>query len=144
MLAMFTGKRSSADMLKTRSFVFFSVVETVGVGWRGLAGNLFCVPFAFGYMMLPGFAYLFREWRHLQLVLSAPGILLLVTWWFLPESPRWLLRKGRVDEADQVLRNVAQVNGKESTLPDNFKDLIARIAAVVSFNTRRGEISFHM
>ena len=94
--------------------------------------------------MLPGFAYLFREWRHLQLVLSAPGILLLVTWWFLPESPRWLLRKGRVDEADQVLRNVAQVNGKESTLPDNFKDLIARIAAVVSFNTRRGEISFHM
>ena len=31
---------------------------------------------------------------------------------FLPESPRWLLAKGRFEEALQVLEVLAKVNGK--------------------------------
>ena len=31
---------------------------------------------------------------------------------FLPESPRWLLAKGRFEEALQVLEALAKVNGK--------------------------------
>ena len=33
-----------------------------------------------------------------------------------PESVRWLLKKGRVSEARDVLRKVARLNGK--TMPD--------------------------
>ncbi len=72
---------------------FVLVIEILGTDWRGLAGNLFCLPFAVGYMFLAGVAYYIREWRYLQLVLSIPSVILLATGWFLPESPRWLMRK---------------------------------------------------
>ncbi|XP_020279603.1 carcinine transporter isoform X3 [Pseudomyrmex gracilis] len=37
---------------------------------------------------------------------------------YLPESPRWLLAKGRLIEANKILETLAQVNGKE--LPTSF------------------------
>jgi len=37
---------------------------------------------------------------------------------FLPESPRWLLAKGRLSEANDILETLARVNGKE--LPASF------------------------
>ncbi|KMQ94022.1 organic cation transporter 1 [Lasius niger] len=37
---------------------------------------------------------------------------------FLPESPRWLLAKGRLSEANDILQTLARVNGKE--LPASF------------------------
>ena len=34
---------------------------------------------------------------------------------FLPESPRWLMSKGRIDEVNFIMKNCAEVNGKELT-----------------------------
>lgn len=36
-----------------------------------------------------------------------------------PESPRWLLVKGRYKEAEQVIRHIANINNIE--LPDDLK-----------------------
>ncbi|MPC96967.1 Solute carrier family 22 member 20 [Portunus trituberculatus] len=44
---------------------------------RGLVGIMFSVPFALGNMLLPGVAYLVRDWRHLHLAISVPVILLI-------------------------------------------------------------------
>jgi hypothetical protein len=38
---------------------------------------------------------------------------------FLPESPRWLLAKGRFEEGLQILETLARVNKNE--LPPSFK-----------------------
>jgi len=37
----------------------------------------------------------------------------IVIYWFLPECPRWLLSKGRVNEAYEILEKAVKINGKE-------------------------------
>ena len=47
--------------------------------------NLKCCPVA----------YFIRDWQPLQLAISIPSLLLLSYYWFIPESPRWLLSVNR-------------------------------------------------
>uniref|UniRef100_A0A3B4FEH5 Major facilitator superfamily (MFS) profile domain-containing protein n=1 Tax=Pundamilia nyererei TaxID=303518 RepID=A0A3B4FEH5_9CICH len=66
--------------------------------------------FGFGYALLPLFAYFIRGWRMLLVAAALPGFLFIPTWCLIPESPRWLLQKGRVEEAELVIRKAAQWN----------------------------------
>ena len=39
-----------------------------------------------------------------------------------PESPRWLISKGKFEQAEKTLRYIAKVNGRE--LPTEFSSII--------------------
>uniref|UniRef100_A0A667ZEM3 Si:dkey-119m7.4 n=1 Tax=Myripristis murdjan TaxID=586833 RepID=A0A667ZEM3_9TELE len=92
----------------------------LGTEWTGskermLAGIITDYFFGFGYIFLAGVAYLIRDWRKLQLAISAPGFLFIFYIWVLPESARWLMANNRKEEAWELIRKVARVNGKQLT-----------------------------
>ncbi|XP_059018053.1 solute carrier family 22 member 14 [Mustela lutreola] len=68
--------------------------------------------FSVGFMFLNGLAYSLSHWRLLFLLGGAPVFPLISYIWIIPESPRWLLMKGKVEEAKQMLCYAAGVNKK--------------------------------
>ncbi|XP_070567252.1 solute carrier family 22 member 21-like [Ptychodera flava] len=99
---------------------FVYVTELVGPSKRVLVGMINAVSFGVGYLLMVLLAYFIREWWLLQLIVSLPAILLFTYWWVLPESPRWLISVGKMEEAEKIIRDMGRVNGVE--LPEKIND----------------------
>ncbi|XP_058823470.1 organic cation transporter protein [Topomyia yanbarensis] len=102
---------------------FVLVVELVSGKYRTVIGILNILPVAISYILTAGIAFFTREWRTMQFVISAPGAMLLLIWYWLPESPRWLLAKGRIDELKRVIDGAASMNGFK--LPQNYEKTLS-------------------
>uniref|UniRef100_A0A8D0A419 Si:dkey-119m7.4 n=1 Tax=Sander lucioperca TaxID=283035 RepID=A0A8D0A419_SANLU len=90
-------------------------IEWTGCKQRMLAALITDYFFGAGYILLAGIAYLIRDWRKLQLAISAPGFLFIFYIWVLPKSARWLIANDRKEEAWELIRKAAQMNGKPLT-----------------------------
>ena len=89
-------------------------LEYVGADYRATFGILIEIPFALGGTIVGFFSWAgMRDWRELMLLVSVPNLLLLVYWFYLTESPRWLLAMGRVKEFNGVLSKAAEVNARQ-------------------------------
>ena len=78
--------------------------------YRLIATMLSGCGFAFGELVLAVESYYLRDWYTLQLVSYTPMLLLLVLYFVVPESTRWLIAQGRNKEAKQILSRRASVN----------------------------------
>src|SRR5437764_7067253 len=56
-------------------------------------------------------------WRYLFLVGLSPLVLVLMIRYWVPESPRWLMRMGRMEEARKSLAWALMIDPKEIALP---------------------------
>ncbi|XP_040002186.1 solute carrier family 22 member 7a [Xiphias gladius] len=88
-------------------------IEWTDVKHRTFAGTIMSLSWSVGSMVLALLAYLIRDWRHLMLAVTAPLIAAIISWGWLPESARWLLANGRVEEAQKYLLQCAKMNGKK-------------------------------
>ncbi|XP_042209976.1 organic cation transporter protein-like isoform X3 [Homarus americanus] len=92
---------------------FVLAVEFIGAKWRTFCGIIIEVPFALGEAMTGVLAIFIRDWRWLQVAVTAPAFLLISYMWIMPESVRWLVSQGRKDDAIKIIKKAAKFNGKE-------------------------------
>ena len=85
-------------------------VELVGNKRKTLIGNLIQAPFAFGEAIVGLAAMGLSDWQKLQIAISAPIFGLLVLYFVLPESPRWLIATGKYKEAKETINKAAKIN----------------------------------
>ncbi|XP_054893933.1 solute carrier family 22 member 13-like isoform X1 [Poeciliopsis prolifica] len=114
-------------------YVYIALKFVCGISTSGIVANAFVIGgewsdsskfalctiichafFPLGLMILSGVAFFIRNWRILQMVLFSPLILvLLIFYWILPESARWLITQGRKEEAVTEVRRAAKVNKRK-------------------------------
>jgi len=93
------------------------IAEIAPAKWRGRLVGLFQFNIVFGILL----AYLSNyivgtmqfgaaEWRWKLGVSAAPALLFLLMLFGIPRSPRWLVKKQRIDEAREVLRIIGEEN----------------------------------
>ncbi|XP_049703633.2 organic cation transporter protein [Helicoverpa armigera] len=91
---------------------FVISMEVVSGKWRTLIPVIYQLPFGFGNAVMAGLAYWLRDWRKLEFALATLSSLYILYWFWVPESPRWLLATGRTEEAIAILKDVTRYNGK--------------------------------
>lgn len=74
------------------------------------------------------------SWRDMFFIGVFPAIILLVGMFFLPESPRWLIKKGRWEEGKKVLSKVEDDHLIDQTIENIRKDL--ELASAMKGSTR--------
>ncbi|KAH8416957.1 hypothetical protein KR222_000208, partial [Zaprionus bogoriensis] len=94
-------------------------IEYVDGKWRTIAGMYNLFPLPISYMIISGLAYLTQDYQRLQLCIGVPGIFLCFLWFVVPESPRWLLVKGRIEEVRRIIETAARFNGRQ--LPADYQ-----------------------
>ena len=72
-----------------RFFLLYEVIFPIGLMFAGMAG----------YFLVPIYG-----WRAMFIVGLIPSVLTIPLRWFMPESPRWLASKGRIAEANAVVK----------------------------------------
>jgi MFS transporter, SP family, arabinose:H+ symporter len=105
------------------------IAEIAPTKWRGRLVGLFQFNVVFGILLAYFSNYVigtmnFRdaEWRWMFGVAGAPAVLFLLMLFGIPESPRWLVKKGRVPEARDVLRRVG-----EDEYEEELQEIVASI-----------------
>uniref|UniRef100_A0A8U8CHP8 Uncharacterized protein n=1 Tax=Geospiza parvula TaxID=87175 RepID=A0A8U8CHP8_GEOPR len=92
---------------------FLSATEWIGVSSRPNAVLTSHCCFAIGQMILAGLSYGIRNWRLLEIAGSAPLFAFFFCMGVLPESARWLVTKGRIEEAKKLLQKAAAANKRQ-------------------------------
>ncbi|KAJ8714427.1 hypothetical protein PYW07_002652 [Mythimna separata] len=92
---------------------FILAMELVGPRGRVFGNTLINVVYVCGLMSLAGLSWLLQDWRTLLRIMYAPSCLIFSYLWILNESIRWLLSKGRHDEAVEIIRKAAKMNNVE-------------------------------
>ncbi|NXU86180.1 S22A7 protein, partial [Xiphorhynchus elegans] len=88
-------------------------MEWVDIQHRTFTGILSSIFWSIGNMLLALAAYLVREWHWLLVAVTGPCLLSIVCLWWVPESARWLIAKGKVKQAHRHLLRCARMNRRK-------------------------------
>lgn len=107
------------------------IAEIAPAKWRGRLVGLFQFNVVFGILLaylsnyvLGTMGFGAAEWRWKLGVTALPAAFFFLMLFGIPRSPRWLVKKGRIDEAREVLRLIGEENYEQE-----LKDIVESIDA---------------
>lgn len=118
---------TAASGLSHHFYLYLAFQFMVGVGYGGFRMNSIILVTEW-----IGLIYFVRNWRLVQFIMAAPLGVLALYIWFIPESARWLMDRGRVKEARELLKKAAALN--KGAVPES----LLRTAGVVNEIEKKG------
>ncbi|GAV03966.1 hypothetical protein RvY_14319 [Ramazzottius varieornatus] len=97
-------------------------LELVGPSKRAAVGTTISFFYSLGVVGVAVVAYFVRPWFEFQLAVTLPFTFFIADWWLLPESPRWLMARGRTDEMLAIVRRIIKMNKPD--LPENYLEIL--------------------
>ncbi|KAI5651510.1 major facilitator superfamily domain-containing protein [Phthorimaea operculella] len=85
-------------------------VELVGLKQRVIVSAMCNMTFVIGVVLIAVLAWFVDNWRTYVIILYTPAVIVAIYVFFMNESARWLLSKGRRDEAVKILKSAAKIN----------------------------------
>ncbi|CAL4082215.1 unnamed protein product, partial [Meganyctiphanes norvegica] len=92
---------------------FVLVVEYCGVGSRTIPLLTIMISYTMASLITPVLAWAIWDWQILLAVSSAPALLIIFAYRWIPESASWQIIKGRSDDARNQLEKVAITNKRQ-------------------------------
>ncbi|KAK2901036.1 hypothetical protein Q8A67_009151 [Cirrhinus molitorella] len=110
------------DTIYEATIVTDVTTEWIGVAQRSYAACLSQVLAALGQVVFLAVVYYIRDWRMDQFIMAGPLAFVVIYIWFIPESARWLLVRGRTTDAKEVIQKAAAINKR--TVPDSLVEKV--------------------
>lgn len=95
----------------TYSSSFVLAMEWVNLKHRVLLSCLMTATYPLGQIFLGITARSVRNYRHLLRIIYAPGFLIIIYIWIVPESIRWLMVNRKKDRILSIVKRAQRVNG---------------------------------
>lgn len=103
------------------SVIYILLLEITTSKYSTMVSNIFSYFYVLGELMVLIVAYFFRNWHIINVSMAAYSIIfVIVIWFFVPESPRYLISMKYYDKALELFRKMARFNGQSAKdLPEN-------------------------
>ncbi|XP_044762229.1 organic cation transporter protein-like isoform X2 [Coccinella septempunctata] len=95
---------------------FVLTMELVGPNKRAAVGVGYQAVFACGIILVAFWGYIIKDRQFLQISYGMHALPLILHWWLLDESPRWLWVKGRYQESLEIIEKALKFNGSTKKL----------------------------
>lgn len=105
---MFTALKFIGSITGMWRIGYVWALEFVGRKHRTTVTTMIGVTFGVAVMSMALIAYLCHSWIEFGLCTTVPFVLLYSYLFIVPESPRWLLAQGRIDQTVKILARMAR------------------------------------
>ncbi|CAL4098669.1 unnamed protein product, partial [Meganyctiphanes norvegica] len=110
--------------------VYIMSMEYVSAEYRTIMANVPLMVFMCASMCaLPWIALAISNWSTFAIAIHTPQLFFILLFWVIPESARWLISKGRVDDAVTIVRQAGKANQRElsETVISEFRNYCERM-----------------
>ena len=98
--------------------------ENTGGKYRAIVNSYSgAIPSQVSQILLAAFAYAVQDRVMIEYVMAAIAFLVIPFWFILPESPRWLLANGKLDQGIEIVKRIVKTNGKPDLRDEAIRHL---------------------